>query len=108
MEDEDINITMSPLPPTCRVVALDIVAMYLSIPLNEGLVAMRRALLRHGIHVMLTEYLVKGTQLVLESNVFWRNGRLYQQKLGTAIGMPLAPPYSGLYIAELEREAFDE
>ena len=69
---------------------------------------MRRALTRYGMSMMLIDFLVKGTKLTLESNVFEWNGRLYQQKFGTAIGTPLAPPYSGLFIGELEREAFAE
>ena len=32
----------------------------------------------------------------------------YQQQFGTAIGTPLAPPYSGLFMGELERTAMEE
>ena len=107
-EVQDINRTLSPLPSTTRLVTIDVVAMYPSIPPREGVLAMRRALQQAGMSVEKVEYLVKVTELVLHSNVFEWDGKLYQQLFGTAIGTPLAPPYSGLYMGELERSAMDE
>ena len=69
---------------------------------------MSRALQLAGMSVEKVEYLVKVTELVLHSNVFEWDGHLYQQLFGTSIGTPLAPPYSGLYMGELERSAMDE
>ena len=57
---------------------------------------MEQALVNYGLAADLVEYLVRATELVLKGNVFEWDGKLYQQEFGTAIGTPLAPPYSGL------------
>ena len=107
-EIKEINQTLSPLPQTTRLVTIDVVAMYPSIPPREGLAAMKRALQREGMAVEKIEYLTRLTEMVLNCNVFEWNGKLYQQQFGTAIGTPLAPPYSGLFMGELERTAMEE
>ena len=45
---------------------------------------------------------------MLETNVLEWQGKLWQQVFGTAIGTPLAPDYSGLFMGELETKAFHE
>ena len=52
---------------------------------------------------------VRYTMMALDCNTFKWVKNLYQQRFGTDIGNPLAPPYySGLYMGELGREAMQE
>ena len=43
-------------------------------------------------------------EVVLKNNIFKFGKRTLKQKRGTAIGMKFAPPYSILFMAELEEE----
>ena len=103
-----INDQLSPLPDNTRMIAIDCVAMYPSIPPIEGIAATEEALRRTGMVEAKVKYLVKVLRLVLEYNLFEWDGQLFQQMFGTAIGTSCAPPYSCIYMGKLEEEAFKE
>ena len=56
------------------------------------------------IRQFVTESLVSLAQLVLDSNVFQFHGKVYKQKLRTAIGTEVAPAYSNLFMSSLEED----
>ena len=54
-----------------------------------------------------TDTLVELAELVLKSNIFNFNERTLKQKRGTAIGTKFTPPYSILFMAELEEKVLE-
>ena len=75
---KEVNQTMSPLPPTTRIVTMDVVAMYPSIPPREGVAAMKQGLLDEGMPRDLVDFVVEATELVLNCNVYPRRDSLVQ------------------------------
>ena len=51
-----------------------------------------------------TSTLVELAEVVLKNNIFTFKEKTLKQKRGTAIGTKFAPPYSILFMAELEKE----
>ena len=43
-------------------------------------------------------------EFVLSNNIFEFNSRVYQQKSGTVIGTKFAPPYTCIYMDEVEQK----
>ena len=78
--------------------------LYPNIPHGEGLEAMRKALDTRQNPSISTESLVGLGKLVLDSNVFEFDGKVYKQKLGTAIGTKFAPAYANLFMSSLEED----
>ena len=70
--------------------------------------ALQRALEKTGMVADKVDFLARATKVVLETNVLEWVGKLWLQVFGTAIGTPLAPDYSGLFMGELETKAFLE
>ena len=44
---------------------------------------------------------------MLENNVFEFDGKVYRQKLGTAIGTKFAPAYANMFMASLEERMLE-
>ena len=82
----------------------DVVGHYPNIPHSEDLEAMCKALDTRQNPSISTESLVSLGKLVLDSNVFEFNGKVYKQKLGTAIGTKFAPAYANLFMSNLEED----
>ena len=76
-------------------------------PHGEGLEAMRKALGIRQNPSISTESLVSLGKLILDSNVFEFNGKVYKQKLGTAIGKKFAPAYANLFMSSLEEDVLN-
>ena len=83
---------------------IDVVALYSSISHNEGLGVLRKALDSRADRSVSTDSLMDLAEVVLTNNMFEFNGRFYHQIRGTAIGTKCAPPYSILFLADLEEE----
>ena len=49
------------------------------------------------------EYLLNLVKLILESNNFEFNERVYRQKLGTAIGTKFVPLFANIFMGSFER-----
>ena len=101
----------APLHPLTRLVTIDAVAMYPSIPKDGeegGVKASERALTKSGMEDGMTNWIIRLLQLLLLYNVFEWDGKLFQQLFGTAIGTSCAPPYSCIYMEEVTDEAFDK
>ena len=92
------------IPDNALLCTADVVGLYPNIPHGEGLEAMRKALDTRQNPSISTKSLVSLGKLVLDSNVFEFNGKVYKQKLGTAIGTKFAPAYANLFMSSLEED----
>ena len=54
-----------------------------------------------------TDTLVELAELILKDNIFNFNEKTLNQKRSTAIGTKFAPPYSILFMAELEEKIIE-
>ena len=75
-----------------------------NIPHGEGLEGMCKALDTRQNPSIPIESLVGLGKLVLDSNVLKFDGKVYKQKLGTAIGTKFAPAYANLFMSSLEED----
>ena len=96
--------TIGSVPENAILVTADVVGLYLNIPHQVGLKALKEVLERRDIKNIPTEDLVKMAEFVLNNNIFEFNCRAYQQKSGTAIGTKFAPPYACIYMYEVEQK----
>ena len=69
--------------------------------------ALRKRLNERDKKDVSTDTLVELAELVLKNNIFNFNERTLKQKRGTAIGTKFAPPYSILFMAELEEKILE-
>ena len=95
------------LPPDVIMCTIDVVGVYPSIPHEDGLKALKKALEKRQDQTVSTESLLELAQCVLENNVFEHNGGKFKQKQGTAIGTKMAPPYAILFMSDLEEDILD-
>ena len=93
MKVKCINEESGPLPQQTRLVAVDAVAMYPSVPSEGprgGVAAAEQALLSSGMNLPQVKWLVKLLKMVLGMNTFVWDSTLLRQKFGTAIGTSCA------------------
>ena len=95
------------IPGDALLCTADVVGLYPSIPRDEDLEAMRCALDSRRNPGVSTSSLVNLAKVVLENNVFEFDGKVYKQKLGTAIGTKFAPAYANLFMADFETKLLD-
>ena len=84
--------------------SLDVVALYPSVPTKGGLKAMEKALTKYGMRREKIDWVKKSMEMVLMSNTFEFEDKLYTQKSGTSIGAPPAGAYAGLFMSEVEEK----
>ena len=99
--------TLALLPKNAFLCSINVVALYPSIPNQEGLEAMREALDSRLNKSISTESLVKLAETVLKNNYFEHGTEHFKQKKGTAIGTKFAPPYSIIYMGRFEEQAIE-
>ena len=87
---------------------VDVVGSYPNIPHKEGLSALRKRLGLRQEKDVTTSTPVELAEIVLKNNIFTFKEKTLKQKRGTAIGTKFAPPYSILFMAELEEEILSE
>ena len=87
---------------------VDVVALYPSIPHEDGLEAIREALDRRVNLSVATDTLVELASLVLDNNYFEFDNKFYRQTLGTAIGIKFAPAFANLFMTRLEERLLKE
>ena len=87
---------------------MDVVGLYPNIPHEEGLSALRKRLETRKEKYVSTENITDIAEVVLKNNIFTFGKKTLKQKPGTAIGTKFAPPYSILFMAELEEEIIKE
>ena len=106
---KDLNRRSAPLSKSTRLVSVDVVAMYPSIPAEGergGVEASRRALDTSGMEAGKVEWVMKLLKVVLQGNMMEWDGALFLQCFGTSIRTSCAPPYSGIYLEELVLKTF--
>lgn len=94
-------------PPDCILVTFDVESLYPSIPIQEGLLALRDMLLQCTVHSFSPEevdFLVSAAELVLRWHFLEFNGSFYRQIRGTAMGSNFAVVYACLFLCHLEQE----
>ena len=85
-------------------VTADVVALYPSIPHEDGLETLRERLVKSEDLKLLVIDIVKMTEFVLKNNIFEFDEKVKQQFAGTAIGTKFATPYACIYLDEVETE----
>ena len=87
---------------------MDVVGLYPNIPHEEGLSALRKRLETRKEKYVSTDTIIDLAEVVLKNNIFTFGKKTLKQKRGTAIGTKFAPPYSILFMAELEEKIIKE
>ena len=96
---------IGPLPEDALLVTLDVVALYPSIPIDDGLSALSTFLEEKHFNASVRSGIVKLARLVLTKNFFEFDRVLYKQISGTAIGTVMAVCYSIIYMHVFECQA---
>ena len=93
-------------PPNCLLVTLDVIALYPSIPIIEGMKAIWPMLRdsRPQAQYPTNTSIMRLLELVLRKNNFQFNGQNYLQIAGTAMGTRMAPSFANLYMGHFEKE----
>ncbi len=93
-------------PPNCLLVTLDVISLYPSIPILDGLRACAAQLMSHRPAGSLprNSSLIRLLKLVLEKNNFEFNGQQYVQIAGTAMGTRVAPSFANLFMGHFEEK----
>ena len=92
------------LPDNITLCTVDVVGLYPDIPHEEGLSALRKGLNNRMEKYISSDTLCNLAEVVLKNNIFKFGKKTSKQKRGIAIGTKFAPPYSILFMAELEEE----
>ena len=87
---------------------MDVVGLYPNISHEEGLSALRKRRETRKEKYLLTDTIIDLAEVVLKNNIFAFRKKALKQKRGTAIGTKIAPPYSILFLAELEEKIIKE
>ena len=92
------------LPNGIIICTMDVVGLCPNIRHEEGLSQLRNRLETRKEKYVSTDTIIDLAGVVLKNNIFTFGKKTLKQKRGTAIGTKFAPPYSILFIAELEEE----
>ena len=90
------------LPDNIILCTVDVVGLYPNIPHEEGLSALRKRLDNRMEKYISSDTLCDLAEVVLKNNFLKFCKKTLKKKRGTAIGTKFAPPYSILFMAELE------
>ena len=96
------------LPDDIILCTVDVAGVYPNIPHDEGLSALRKWLDLRQEKDITTSPLVELAEVVISNNIFTFKEKSLKQKRGTAICIKFAPPYSILFMIELEEEILSE
>ena len=87
---------------------MDVTSLYTNIPHKDGIDARRQFLETCDYQGKLsTENLCKLVEVVLTNNFFQFDGQTFLQKMGTAMGSPMAPAFAALFMGKLEQDFLD-
>lgn len=91
------------VPPKSLLMALDVEALYSSIPPDKGLACIRYVLSRDA-HLSdgKRHFLIDALDFILHHNYFMFNSDFFLQVQGVAMGTSCAPSYPNLYLGEWE------
>ena len=78
--------------------------LYTNIKHEEGIEALKSWLIKNGTDREKSEFIGTLAKLVLTSNYFTFNGKMYLQKQGTAMGTRMAPNYAIIFMHSVKQE----
>ena len=90
--------------PNDRLFTADAVAMYTNIPTEKGLCLITNYLLQRFSHEVPVQAITDALDIVMKNNIFMFGDMHFQQKTGTAMGAPPAPPWATIYMAISENQ----
>ena len=96
------------LPKIAIFCTIDVVDLSPNIPHKEGLASIRKHLDSRENKEVTTDTLVQLADIVLKNNYFQFLDKIFKQKRDTAIGTKFAPPYSILFMADLEKRLLSD
>lgn len=96
------------LPEGTFLVTMDVKSLYTNIDHEEGAEACRLKLEERSNKTVPSHVLKRLILIVLKSNVFRLGCYIYKQIKGTAMGTPMAPNYSNLFMDNLENRIIEE
>ena len=96
------------LPKNAILCTIDAVGLYPNIPHKEGLASIRKHFDNRENKEVTIDTLVALADIVLKNNYFQFLDKTFKQKRGTAIGTKFAPPYSILFMADLEKRLLSD
>lgn len=107
------TLQKSRFPPECVLVTADIRAMYPSIPIEDGVLAVERMVKRFcnciGSTIKESEIplVVDLLRFVMTSTYLKYKEQVYRQVKGTAMGTPAAVPYASIFVMDIELTLFE-
>ena len=87
---------------------MDVVGLYPNIPHEECLSALRKRLETQKEKYVSTDTIIDVAEVVSKNDIFKFGKKTLKQKRGSAVGTKFPPPYSILFMAELEEEIIKE
>jgi len=96
------------LPPGAKLFTSDATAMYTKIPTNKAIRRIGKYIKTHAYQGAKKRCLMAALKMVMKLNVFKFGDTYWQQKTGTAMGTPPAPPWAQLYFGTYEEEFLPE
>ena len=83
---------------------MDASSLYTNIKHEDDIKALKSWLIENGTNQEKSEFIGTLAKLVLTSNYFTLNGKIYLQKQGTAMGTRMAPHYAIIFMHSVEQE----
>ena len=97
--------------PNSELISVYVVSLYTNIPHDFGISAITFWLENKrniGQHRFSKEFILETVKFILDRNVFYFDGKFYQQKKGTAMGAKMAPTYATLVLGYLEHILYEQ
>ncbi|KAL8581298.1 hypothetical protein ACOMHN_028324 [Nucella lapillus] len=99
------NIKFGPFDDKTRLVTIDVVGLYSNIPHEDMNTAVQSFVSQCGLtNGLPVQQLLEVMNHVLTNNAFCFDGKFYKQKMGTAMGTPMAPAVACLFMGWLEKQ----
>jgi hypothetical protein len=100
-------------PPNIVMASKDVSALYPSIPIDDGIKAMERILTERQQpldtdKIRKIDALLELLRIVMKNAIVEYNGEYYIQRIGTAMGTPVAVIFAQIFMYDLEREIVRE
>ncbi len=89
-------------PRDILLIAADVTSLYTSIPQQEGINAVCKAMDGHYHDSWLTAFTREGLRIILKENYFQFTDKSYRQIHGTAMGTPVTPSFANIFMTDLE------
>ena len=101
---ENWNTCYGPFDSNTKLITIDVVGLYTNIPHDEFETAIMHYLStsKHNNEIPPAEEIIKSMKFILKNNTFTFENQIYKQESGTAMGTPMAPTISNLFMGWLE------